>query len=145
MICERKCPGVPPDRSKAQSGVEYIVLVAFLLIVITPIFIYAFDMSSRSVRMTRAKEAVDTIAIAADNICSLGGGKTSVDVYMPYGSENYTIGQKTIKLNIRVNGVSGDVFSMTMCNVTGNISLREGYVKIPVSMLPNGTVLIGGT
>jgi uncharacterized protein (UPF0333 family) len=145
MICIRKGTGLPPYRSKAQAGVEYIVLVAFLLLVITPVFLYAFDVSSRSVRTTRAKEAVDSIAIAADNICSLGGGKTTVDVYMPYGSQNYTIGQKTIRLNIRVNGVAGDVFSRTMCNVTGNISLSEGYTDIPVSMLPNGTVLIGGS
>lgn len=145
MTCKRNGPGLPTYRGKAQSGIEYIVLVAFLLLVITPVFLYALDLSSRSVRTTRAREAVDSISIAADNICSLGGGKTVVDVYMPNGAENYTIGQRTIRLNVRVNGVAGDIFSITMCNVTGNVSLREGYMQIPVSMLPNGTVLIGGS
>jgi len=133
-----------PGMAKAQVGIEYIVLVAFLLIAITPVFLYALDSSAMSVRTARSREVVETIAIAADSICSMGGGKTSVTVYMPYGAEHYVIGNRTVKLGILIGDSVGESFARTTCNVTGNISLNEGYASIPVSMLANGTVLVGG-
>jgi hypothetical protein len=132
-------------RSKAQSGVEYIIIVAFLLAVITPIFLFAMDSSTTSVRTSRSREAVEKIAIAADNICSMGGGKTTANVYIPYGVEYYVIEKKTIKLGIIIDSTAGEVFARTMCNVTGEIPTDEGYANVQVSMLSNGTILIGGT
>jgi hypothetical protein len=142
---EWKAPVRPGQRSKAQSGVEYIIIVAFLLAVITPIFLFAMDSSTTSVRTSRSREAVEKVAIAADNICSMGGGKTTANVYIPYGVEYYAVEEKTIKLGIIIGDTTGEVFARTMCNVTGDMPMDEGYAMVPVSMLSNGTVLIGGT
>jgi len=144
MRGKRGNSGLAGHKRKAQSGVEYIVLVAFLLIVITPIFLYAMDISTISVRTSRAREVVESLAIAADNICGMGGGKTTAKIYMPYGVQFYVIGNRTVKIRITINEGTGDVFATTKCNVTGNLSSEEGYNMVPVSMLPNGTVLIGG-
>jgi len=130
---------------KAQAGVEYIIIVAFLLVVLTPIFMYSLDISLTSVKTARSRDVVESIAITADNICSMGGGKTDVDVYLPYGIQYYVIANRTVKLGIDIDGNVGEAFSMTLCNVTGSIPIREGYARIPVSMLPNGTILINGT
>jgi hypothetical protein len=128
---------------KGQSGVEYIVLVAFLLIVLTPVFMYALDTSTTSVRTSRAREAVESIAIAANNICSMGGGRTTANVYIPYGVEYYVIDLKTVKIGLKIDEGTGEVFSRTMCNVTGSIPVDEGYFNVPIQMLTNGTVYIG--
>ena len=145
MRVERNCFVSAGIDRKAQAGVEYIFIVAFLLAVLTPIFIYSLDIALTSVKTARSKDVVESIAIASDNICSMGGGKTDVDVYLPYGVQYYVIDEKTVKLGIDIDGNIGEAFSRTLCNVTGSIPLREGYARIPVSMLPNGTILINGT
>jgi len=127
----------------AQAGVEYLLIMALLLVMVTPIFIYAMDMSSISVRTSRSRQTVESIAIAADNICGMGGGSDAIGVYIPYGAEYSYIKQRTIKLGLRIGDGVGEAIAMTRCNVSGQIPLDEGYASVPVRMLQNGTILVG--
>jgi hypothetical protein len=122
---------------------EYIIIVAFLIAVLTPVFFYAFDSSSMSIRTARSREVVESLALAADNLFSMGGGRTSVYVYIPYGAEYSRIQNRTILLGMRVDGSVSEAFATTLCNVTGEIPTDEGYARIFVTMFSNGTVQVG--
>jgi hypothetical protein len=128
---------------KSQAGLEYILIFAFLLAILTPIFIYAISISSISMRTTQSRTAVQTIATAANNLYKLGGGKTTIAVNIPSGVESYLVENKTIKLRLRIGDDYGDAFAVTDANVTGQIPITEGVHNIPVEMLSDGTIQIG--
>ncbi len=131
------------NKKKAQAGLEYIILLALLLAALVPIFIYSMDTSSVSIRTIQSREAVQRIANAADALYRLGGGKTTVYVYMPSGVESYSISQKIIKLTLRIGEGTGDIFARTEGDVSGTIVISEGYKNIPIRAFSNGTVVIG--
>lgn len=128
---------------KSQAGLEYILIFAILLVALTPIFIYSLNISSTSMRATRSRAAVQTIATAADNLYKLGGGKTTITVNIPSGVESYLVENKTILLRLRIGDGYGDAFAVTDVNVTGELPITEGAHDIPVQMLSNGTIQIG--
>lgn len=128
----------------AQAGLEYILIFAILLAILTPIFIYSLNISSISMRTTQSRTAVWTIATAADNLYKLGGGKTTVTVNIPSGVESYLAENNTIKLRLRIDDSYGDIFAVTDANVTGEIPITEGAHNIPIQMLSDGTIQIGG-
>ena len=131
-------------KSKAQAGLEYILIFAILLAALTPIFIYSLNTSSLSTRTTLSRTAVQKIATAADNLYKMGGGKITVGVNIPSGVLNATIGSNVIMMALRIGDSYGEAFAITKGNVTGEIPITEGTHNIPVQMLSYGTIQIGG-
>lgn len=129
---------------KAQVGTEYLVMFAILLAVLTPIFIYAFDTSTINVRAVKTREAVNTLAIAADRLYNFGGGKIFVDIDLPSGIQNYLIANKTIKLFTIIGNGTGEALAVTRGNVSGSINTREGLQRVYLEYLDNGIINISG-
>jgi len=127
----------------AQAGLEYILIFAILLAALIPIFIYSSDVSDTSIRTTQSQEAVQRIAAAADRLYAMGGGRMEVDVYLPSGIEAFSLSNGTVKLTLRVGQGTGDAFQPTKGNLTGVLPVTDGYKKITLVMLPNGTVCMG--
>ena len=125
-----------------QAGVEYILIIAFLLAVIVPIFLYSMDQTTMQVRTARSKDVVERISIAADNICIMGGGMTNVNIYVPYGAQYSVLANKTVKLGITIGDGVGEAFATTMCNVSGSIPLASGPTIVSVLMAQNGTIMV---
>jgi len=134
-----------PRVARGQAGLEYILILAILLGALIPVFMYAADTSELSIRTTQSREAVQRIAAAADRLYAMGGGKMEVDVYLPSGIEAFSLGNGTVKLTLRIGEGTGDAFELTRGNLTGVLPVTEGYKKITLVMLPNGTVCMGET
>ncbi len=120
---------------------EYLLLVGIFLAALVPIFIYSLDSTYASVRSSQAQEAVQSIATAADNLYKLGGGKTTIMVNIPAGTESIVIANKTIRLKVRIGGVLGDALAFTEANVNGSVSTKEELKKITLEVV-RGTVQI---
>jgi hypothetical protein len=127
---------------KGQAATEYIVMFGILLAILTPIFIYALDVSSINVRTVKSREAASTMATAADRLYNFGGGKTYVDIDLPSGVVGYSISGKTIKILTKVGDNAGEALGITRGNVTGSISIREGLQRVYLEYLDNGIINI---
>ena len=107
-------------KSRAQAGLEYLVL--FGLVLSSLLFIaYSFysDFQLRS-REFQAKVAVDRLASAADAVTAQGPGSTTrVLAYFPPGIANATAGGREITLSVlSTGGRKVDVFQVTLANLT---------------------------
>jgi len=130
---------------KAQVGIEYMAMFAILLLVLTPVLLYALDLSSTSISSIKTREAVQTMANAADKLYNFGGGRTYVDLDLPSGVKNYTIVNKTIILTMSIGNSTGNAVAMTRGNVTGSLKINEGPHRVYLEYLSSGVINITGT
>jgi len=129
---------------KGQSSIEYLMIIGVILLIIIPIFYYAFSSSSSDVRINQANSVVEVLKGAANTVYSIGpGSKKYVWITVPDGVVNSNIDGDEISLKINLYGDLSDVFSNTKPNVTGQIPIIEGRYQIPVEMLDSGVVVIG--
>lgn len=112
---------------RGQAAFDYIMIAAFSLALVVPVFYYAITYSSESITVAQAQDAVGTIAKVADNTYSLGEGSlTRVQISMPEGVRNVTIGSNSIVFRIRTTSGDSDVVALTKAPVNGTISTSSG-------------------
>ncbi len=125
---------------KSQVSLEYIILIGIILIAFIPI-IYFSTTKLSDTRIYEANDAVNTLADAANSVCSLGpGSKDYVWITLPKGTKSSLIYGKEI---IIVTSKYGDVYSKSKCNITGDVPNNAGTYKIAVETLASGIVNIG--
>ncbi len=83
---------------KGQVAAEYLVIFAFLLVVVAVLFGYSFMSLNESISVHKAKDAALKITSASENIAGLGeGSRTTIQIEMPdnvvsaIARENYVI------------------------------------------------------
>ncbi len=71
---------------RGQVATEYLVVTAFILVVVTVIFSFAFVNYDQSIKVAKASDALARMAGAADRVYSLGEGNVQfVGVAFPSG------------------------------------------------------------
>ncbi len=112
---------------KAQAAFDYMMIAAFSLAMIIPVFYYAITYSSDSIVSAQAQDAVNTIAKAADNTYSLGEGSLSqVQVNIPAGTQNTSVGSNSIVFKIRTTSGLSDVVALTRAPLSGSLPKAAG-------------------
>ena len=113
--------------NKAQAAFDYMMIAAFSLVMIIPVFYYAITYSTDSITTAQAKDAVDTIAKTADNTYALGEGSLSrVQVNIPSGIQSASVGNNTILLRLRTASGVSDIFAITRSPVSGTLPTKVG-------------------
>ena len=131
---------------KAQSSIEYIVMVALLLLFLTPLIYYAFERYSNDIRYNQATDAVNTVAKAADTVYALGPGtKKTVNIVIPSGVQNFTINDNELTLKLQIYASTSDFVAKTKVELKENTPLptKKGIYHIPIEMLDSGEVQVG--
>ncbi|MDI6806438.1 MAG: hypothetical protein QMD14_01325 [Candidatus Aenigmarchaeota archaeon] len=121
---------------KAQIALEYIIVVAFAIGVLTPILLYV-NQSLNEYRegnnLILAKNSVTKIGQIADWVFSQGPpAKMEIEVYIPQGIEEIRIEEKVILFRIKTSAGISDVYYLTLSNVSGSISPIPGYTKVKI-------------
>lgn len=112
---------------KGQSAFDYMMIAAFSLAMIIPVFYYAVTYSNDSIISAQAQDAVNTLAKAADNTYSLGEGSLSrVQVNIPSGVTNISIASNRVLFTIRTTSGFSDVVSFTKAPILGSLSNATG-------------------
>jgi uncharacterized protein (UPF0333 family) len=129
-------------RSKAQVGMEYMLIFGFSLIIIAILWTY----SSSNIESTRwdlqvayAKSAVDKIVDVAD-VAYVQGPPAQFYVYpnFPDNANNVYISGKTISIELLWNnGILRNISATSLANLTGSISNAQSGRKILVKPLSN--------
>ncbi|MFH1225249.1 MAG: hypothetical protein V1676_05595 [Candidatus Diapherotrites archaeon] len=103
---------------KGQVAIEYILMSAFLLLVVGVLFVHSYTQYDRTMKIEMTQHAVDSLGEAADQAYALGTGSVLfVDMDLPYGIEGYTVTQKNITLKLNLIGVQDTVFTRTVADL----------------------------
>lgn len=129
---------------KGQASLEYIIIVGALLVILIPLFYYAANTSSESIKLSQAEDVVETLGRAADDVYLLSPGtKKYVWVSLPGSVQGVQLNGTEIALTFNIYGKTSDVTTTTKAPLTGQIPLRKGTYRIAVEHLDSGIVLIG--
>ncbi len=119
-----------------QVGIEYLVLVGFLISAIIPIIYYATQQSYVT-RDQLITSQMERIAQEIENACNLvfsygNNSKLTLKLYFPDGIKSITISGKQIEYIYYTSSGEAAVYSYPLVNLSGNISTLPGLHEIIV-------------
>ncbi len=131
---------------RAQAGIDYFVVIAMLLVLLSPFWVYLYDSLNRSqddLRIAYAKTATSKIKEAADLVYAQGSpAQATVQVYLPKSIDSTNVTSDSLVITVRVAGGKSDVVSTTRAaQLEGSLPVIEGYHSIIVKA-PDGYVNI---
>lgn len=128
---------------KAQLSIEFIFILAMIIIFLTPIIYYAYHTSSNIITRTQSEEAILSLIQEANTVHALGPGtKKYLYVTLPGGVESFTIKDRQLFLK---TGLSGRYNYRSEANLTGKLPQTRGTHYMWVESLESGKVLINYT
>lgn len=126
---------------KGQVSIEYLMIIGAVFVVIVPLFYYTMAQTSENLRLSQMTDAIETLSIKANSVCSLAQGTTLyADITVPSGII-YTNVTKNI-INAKTSRF-GDIYKNTICEVNGTLPSRKGNYRLPITKLLTGIVYIG--
>jgi len=124
---------------------EYVLVLATLMLILGYVGYYVLSDLQRTLELTAAQDAVDSLAKAADTVYAMGPcSKTYVYVNIPNSAVGSSVSHKVIKLQVDTGGGVTDVLALTNGNVTGYLPYAGRGYKIPVELTCSGILLVGG-
>jgi uncharacterized protein (UPF0333 family) len=121
---------------KLQAAFEYLVIVSIVLVFMIPIWAYVTSTqrnTSTELALTYAKNTANQIADASNLVYSQGPpAKIRINVYVPYGVDNITILNSTIRFRLNVDSGTTDIFAFSTAQLNGTLPKKQGYYWIEV-------------
>lgn len=115
---------------RGQTSIEYISIVALVLVITIPLVVIFYDKMSETesaINFNQAEQIVNRIADNAQNIFYLGeDAKTTLKVTMPKHVTDFSIGNNEVVLVVQSKGKNTDIVAYTPVNVSGNVSFHPG-------------------
>lgn len=124
---------------KAQAGLEYVIIIGFIIAVTIPIAYYALDQSSQNVRINEINDAVHSLGQKADSLATIGpGSRDYIWITIPTGIATTSIENKTI---LASSQFFGDITSITKTEVSGTLPKEPGLYKMRIEVLENKVII----
>ena len=118
-------------QKNAQVSMEYLFVIAFFLLLVTPIFFFSYTQLNWHNRYNQLNDAVATLAKTADDVCALGDDSIQYAVIqLPQGIEWTSVTNKTITIHTRR---FGDTYAETKCEVEGDVTTQPGVYHIALT------------
>jgi uncharacterized protein (UPF0333 family) len=121
---------------KAQVGMEYMILVGFLVVITIPlVLVYNshYKSTSEQIISNQADQLGQKIIDTAESIYYLGEpSKTTIKIYVPQNIENLTIGNNEIVFGVNVGGGRDDVVKVSSVPITGFVSATPGLHTVEI-------------
>jgi uncharacterized protein (UPF0333 family) len=125
---------------RGQISVEFITIFGFVLIMIIPLIVIFFDQSNSvqdAVTMNHLRNIAIKLTDKAENVYYMGEPtKTTVKAFFPDRIESINITKRTITFRYRsLRSTLHDLTSVSLVNITGNISVSPGihYIEVIAS------------
>jgi hypothetical protein len=114
---------------RGQVSVEYLVLTAFILIIVVIIFAFALFNYDSNVRLTKAGESLESIAKTADLVYAKGyGTMLSVKAQWPNGIKTISIIHKC-RESVEMQGCPGGQDVQCPCTLGGSCTTDSDCIK----------------
>lgn len=122
---------------KAQTAMEYYIIVVVALIILLPLSVYVFQLLHQygdDTKISLAKDAVNELGETADWVFSQGppARYTFQSFYIPEGIENISLDNSMILFKVRTTSGVNDISYSTIAPLAGEIPRRNGYYPITV-------------
>jgi len=128
---------------RGQVGVEYIMLVALLLVFLIPIVSYSLNESSYRIKVSQIENTISRVTKAANAVYALGpGSQDIVLVAVPQGVEGVEIAKNSVSLNVSLFGGISQFGYTTVGPVAGTLPIQPGTYRILVYHTSAGVVNI---
>ncbi len=134
------------NRARAQASLEYAAVIALLLAVSLPLWMFVNDRlatARREIDASTADRTVRAIAQSADWVYLQGfPARRTVEVELPDSVESYGVSGREVLLRLAVPGGTSEIYAVAMANLTGELPSRPGRAFILVSSVEGnpGTV-----
>lgn len=129
---------------KAQVSVEYLAVIAFVLILVFAAFAYAMFFMQQQADLKKSFNAALTLRNAVNEVHSLApGSKITVEVILPSNVKQSYINGKYAGWIVSFG--NSEIFAVyeTDANVTGYLPINEGVNYITLEVLKSGIVQFG--
>ena len=138
---------ISKNKRRGQVSIEFMVVVGFMLLVLTPLII-AYYQNTQSSSNTIQSEQLDKVAReitdTAETVYYLGEpSKITIQAYIPHGVKRVTISNNEIVFKVIRGAKTADIVSVSKVNITGSIGTSEGIHNI-VLEAKEGYVEING-
>ena len=130
-------------KNQGQVSLEYLIIVAFMLIAVAILSIYSFTYLGDAISIRKAQNAVDKITNAADSVAALGSGNTSIiQVELPPGVQSAAIiGQQVTFTTLTGSGINA-VSSYSGTSLTeSSLSTEAGFHTLSIAALDSNVVV----
>lgn len=129
---------------KGQAATEYVIIIGTVLVVTIPLLYYAMRESNVNIKLSKAEDAVNTLARAADVVYSIGPGtRKYVWIDMPKGVQTYSLQERAVSISLSIFGGIGEYIASTKAELVGQIPISHGQHRVRVEMLETGYVRFG--
>jgi uncharacterized protein (UPF0333 family) len=133
------------DSHSAQVSMEYLMVVAFVFVIIVPFLAYFLTEShnnSSQINNAQLTQIARKIVENAEKVYAFGEPTTlTIQVYMPSNVKSAAIGGTEIAFNMVENGAESSVVEVFPMNVSGNFSVSEGIHKIRLRAVAGSVVI----
>ncbi|RLG22031.1 hypothetical protein DRN74_01305 [Candidatus Micrarchaeota archaeon] len=130
----------------AQSSIEYLIMFAFILAVIVPIWVYAnnnINTTNERLQKSYAENAVQRLAAAADMVYVQGHpARMTIRIRIPEAVENASIKQHEISIRVSSRGGPSDIYYTTVAPLNGSLPSSPGFYFITLRAMEEGYVNI---
>jgi len=123
-------------RKKSQVSTEYLILVGFLLIILFPAALLAFNLYGESeslIHIRQAQQAVNMIVNEAESIFYQGPpSMIKMNVYFPPNVDSILIHESEIIVSIKRREGIEDIAVPSNVKLSGGILSRQGNQRIKI-------------
>ena len=124
-------------RKRGQASVEYIILIAFLLVFFVPITHYSLEETNNAIKMSQINSFIERVSKSIDAIHAIGPGALKViSVSLPHGVESSELVNEGDfhEIVVRISYAQGisDVHATVKPTIGGEFPNRTGsyFLKI---------------
>jgi uncharacterized protein (UPF0333 family) len=117
-------------RVRGQVSIEYISIVALVLVLTVPLLLIFYDKTTEtksSINMNQANQIAKKIADNAENVYFLGtDSMTTIKLFFPENIQKITIQNNEVVITVKEVDRISDIVAYTPINITGNLSTYHG-------------------
>lgn len=130
---------------RGQAAMEYLFVVGFAFALLIPIILLFYTQSNafeEEVRFTQAKNALEEITQAANNVYYLGPpSKQTLRIQFPNNVREVIIDDQLITLVLDTSTSNSLISAQTVANLSGSIPAYSGLHVISVLATTDGVLL----
>ncbi|MBM3281858.1 MAG: hypothetical protein FJY86_00770 [Candidatus Diapherotrites archaeon] len=123
-------------RARGQVGLEYLVFTAFLLLMTTLLFAYAYANYSNTIQVVQTQAAIDSLASSIDFVYAKGpGNAVIIDIKLPVGLTEFRVDQNVVRATLTQYGSHTVLFALTKAPINPQyLYFQEGLYSLRVAM-----------
>ncbi len=127
---------------KGQVALEYLILTAFVLIIIIIIFAYSFVVLMENSKIEVALSSVRKLASAADQVSALGPENTViVRIELPDNASGFQVGESSVSMRLTQLAGITDVVEYSSASITpASLPSTFGSYSIKVEVVDANVV-----